>query len=345
MKKLLLAAAAFGLVALSSADAATAKKPAAKPAPKAAKPAPQPAVISSVQLKGDQAQFDQEYSLGKEEPVNVIVRSAEYSISRVVNGTQVYYPAANEKLLVLRLTLRNPLPHERLMRWDSLKFTAIDAANTNHDGDQVIIRDGQGLEMMVKPAQKVDVFTVIKIPAKGEIPKVMIKSSDDLVLRYDMKGKIKKLEAPFADSSDPSGTTALAVVPSKLGVACDLGEYDFQLDSFEYTTEPPKETELGEGKHYLLVRGVLKNACPTEKFTRYDGFEPTVTTADGDDIAFEKLMELGGRHEWVDLTMKPGQEIKVRIYFEMGNDVKPKTFTMKMPDNSRAYAWDVSGVK
>jgi hypothetical protein len=302
--------------------------------------------MSSKQLNGDQAKFEEEYTLGKEVPINVVVHSVEYSVSRVINGEQIEFPAANEKLLLVRMTLRNPQPTETIIRYDTFQYTAVDSNNTNHDCEQVVICDGKPLNMSVKPAQKVDAFAVIKIPAKGSIPKLIIKSTDNLVLRYDLTGgKIKQLPAAFADPSDTSGSTALAVVPAKLGTYYDLGIYDFLLEKFAYTTEPPKETELGEGNHYLVLYGSLKNGYPAQQFTRYDSFAPTITTTDGDDIAYENLMELAGRHEWVDLEMKPGQELKIRLYFEMGKDVTPKTFTMKGTEDPRAFAWDLSDLK
>ncbi len=330
--------------AFGAAKKPVAKKPVAKSAVKPApKPAPRPAIISSTQLKGDQAKFEQEYSLGKDSPINIVVHSAEYSVARVVTSGEMDFPMANEKYLIVKMTLRNPQPSELFIRYDSLKITAITADSVNFDCQNWVLTGGNSLSMTVKPAQKIEAVAYIKVPANENIPKLMFKSSDDLVLRYDLRDKIKPLVAPFADSSDPKGATALATVPGQLGAYCDLGEWDFKLDSAAYTTEPPKETSLNdENNHYLVISGSFKNGGPAEYYFRYDSVAPTVTTADGDDIESRGMMELASRHEWVALNMKKNQEIKVRIYFEMSKDVTPKVFTMKMQDGTRAFSWDLS---
>jgi hypothetical protein len=133
--------------------------------------------------------------------------------------TSVYAPSAEEKLLVLRYTIHNPNKTERRYYWSTVGFTAVDAMNQNREFVQNAgsRETGEALNVNLKPAQKVEAYTVIKVPAKGVVPKLIVKPESGGVIRYDLRGVAKPLTAPFADPADKTGATALKEIPGQNG--------------------------------------------------------------------------------------------------------------------------------
>lgn len=325
---------------------AMAAKPAtkSKPNPKQ-KPTTNHATKGTTQLNGMYAQIGSTYTLGKASPINITLKSAEFTVAQVVIGDQVYFPSAEEKLLVLHYTLHNPLAEEQLARYDTFSATAVDSKNENHEYTQDFGVEATklALSMNLKPAQKVDGYALIKVPAKGEIPKLILASSDNLVLRYDLRGKVKPLAAPFADPSDATGASALSTAPAKVGESYPLSNFDFALNGTSFSDKALPDSEPAEGNRYLVVSVTAKNVAPTEQLVRYDTFRAVVKDTDDADIESGDVL-LASRNAPASTELKPGQEMKVRIFFEVPKDLSFKTLSISEMD-SHVLEYDMSAVK
>ena len=151
--------------------------------------------------------------IGEQSPLDFTLRSAEYSTGRVVIGNAVYFPAASEKLLILHATVHSPQQQEQRHSWADVKFTSVDAQDRNHDFVQTVAREGtsEPLEVKLRPAQKVEVMTVIRVPAAGPVSKLSVQhSGDGRVLGHDLRGEVEKLSAASADPGEASGEEAKA---------------------------------------------------------------------------------------------------------------------------------------
>lgn len=329
---------------------APAKTPAKAPAKAPAKPAATPQtphyVQGTTQLKGEYAEFGKAYTLGKENPMNVTLKSAEYTCDTVVIGDHFYYPAANEKLLLIRYQLHNPQPRECPVHWEFFKITAVDNTNTNRDYIHDVGTESSKitLNLELKPAQKMDVYTVINVPAKGEVPKLMFKSTDDLVLRYDLKGKVKGLEAPFADPKDATRATALSKVPAKMNTYYPLGEFALRLDKLEYSKAKMGDYELEEGCRFLVLNCSVKNVTTESKPLHWETFNVELYDADGNEIEWVHDMFQNTRATSVNVDLKPDQEYKCRYFFSVPEDQQPESFSVTMQE-SRTYVFDVTSAK
>jgi len=316
---------------------------AAKPAQK--KPAPK---SGTVQLAGDNGVFGTVYSLGKSNTLYFRLKSAEFTVDQVVVGDRIYVPQANEKLLVLHFSVQNPQKAEQLARWDSLSFTAVDAMNTNHEGNELWgdERNHSEVNMMLKPAQTVDAYTCFRVPAKGIIPKLMILPpvESDGILRYDLtnsKNKVSPLKAPFADPSDSSGYTALETVQGSMNVMYPYNNFAISVEKFEYTTNKmDKEEAPEEGTRYLVVTLLTKNAAPDNNLLRWDTITPVLTSTDGEELEYNNML-LATANRPMAKEVKNGEENRVRIYFTVPKDVTPKILTIKEGDDYRSYAFKV----
>lgn len=90
--------------------------------------------FGTAQLPGDDGVIGQVYKLRTGNPLYFRLNSVEYTVSQLRFGNGIVIPQSNEKLLVLHFSVQNPQNTESLVRFDSLKFTAVDAMNVNHDG-------------------------------------------------------------------------------------------------------------------------------------------------------------------------------------------------------------------
>jgi hypothetical protein len=338
------AAMLVALLCLTTAVMAAKPKPKPKPAPK-----PNPtnrATLGTTQLKGEYAEIGSTYTLGKGSPINVTLKSVEFTLNQVVIGDQIFFPKAEEKLLVVHYNLHNPQAGETLARYDYFSVTVVDSKNENHEYIQNagVEATKNFMEIALKPGQKVDAYLIVPVPAKGEIPKMIFKSSDNLVLRYDLKGKVKPLVAPYADPADPSGASALANTPAKFGTSYPLGEFNFNLEGTSLSEDAIAGWELAEGNRYLALNATVKNASPVKQFLRGDAFAISLKDVDGSEVTYNGDMLLASRDKPVETDVSPGQELKVRILFQVPKDVGLKTLAISRSEG-HPLEYDMSGVK
>lgn len=342
-----LCALALLLFCGNTAVSVTAAKKPARPPVKAAAAKPKPTAQPTAQLPGDNGVFGTVYTIRKGYPLYFRLKSAEFTTEQVKIGEGLYAPNASEKLLVIHFTIQNPSKSEQFISGDSLKFTAVDAMNVNHEyvgfwGDE---KNKSAVDMSFKPTQTLDIYSVIKVPAKGIIPKLMIlppDENDGPILRYDLKNpknKVTPLSKPAADPSDPSGYTALETVPGELNVSYPFENYDMKVLKFETVANQLGEYELEEGESFFAATIWIKCEAFQDQYLRWDTISPMLLSSDEEEI-FSVEMMLATANRPVDRNMKPGDEITVRIIFKVPQDVTPKTLVIQ-ENESRSYSFEV----
>ncbi|MHB9037283.1 MAG: hypothetical protein ACYC64_11510 [Armatimonadota bacterium] len=343
-----LATAVVASVALSGAHAA-------KNAPKKVKSTSLPHYVKGTsQLAGAEAKFGETWTLGKTNPWNVTLNSAEYSVDHLVIGDRTYTPGANEKMLVLRYTIHNPQSREALMRFDTFKITAVDSNNTNWESIGSIGSETskERVQVRMKPAQKMDVYTAIMVPSVGPIPKVIFKAGDQTVLRYypddstkPDQMKVKPLTAPFADSADASGRTAASNVTAAKDTYYPLEFFDLKLDSCQFTDETLLNKAPGKNNRFLVAKFTTRNAISRPNLLRYDTFAWKLVDQDGINLAYGRNLMAATRNVALEgVRPEPGAEVVFRIFFTVPNDANPQKLTV-FQGKSRSYTFDVTDVK
>ncbi|GGO30406.1 hypothetical protein [Deinococcus humi] len=309
-------------------------------------------VQGTTQLAGDVGVIGKTFTLGKgSDAINFTLTGAEFSASRVTIGEDVYIPKADEKLLILRYTVHNPQKEDLRYFYRTLQFTVVDAKDVNHANENYVGRDGttDRLDITLKPAQKVGAYAVIAVPAAGPVPKLIVNVEDDKqVLRYDLRGKVKALPAPFADPSDAAKVTALEAVPMKAGVYGPLGYFDLKLDSVAVSTSPINGRELENGERNLVAvftarNGVAKTAEVRSIFSRTFSFK--LRDTDGEVTEYDDSPLKVSRDESTSGSLKPGEEARFRVYFKLPANVKGQSISVVEEEESRALIFDVSGAK
>ena len=299
-----------------------------------------------VPMAGVEGKIGQTYTLGTDNPINFTLNSAEYTLERVNIDTSSYAPNADEKLLLLRYTVHNPNKTERNYYWSTLTFTAVDAMNQNREFEQNVgsHETGEALNVNLKPAQKVEAYTVIKVPAKGVVPKLIVKPESGGVIRYDLRGVAKPLTAPFADPADKTGATALKEIPGQNGQYYPLQNFDIKVLETGYA-DALGETVPEEGQKFFVATISMRNGTKEEQRFYWATFKPTLTDGDGEAAEWPQSLFRATRNEQAEGTLKPGQEYKARMYFPLPKDVAAKTLTLAEGEESHIYTFDVSATK
>ncbi len=305
----------------------------------------------TTQLAGGAGEVGKTYTIGVRDPLNFTLRSAEYSVVRQTLQDTII-PTAKQKLLILRYTVQNPRKSEVNLFYGSFSMTVIDSKDVSIDLNTYISRDGENakLDIQLKPAQKIDVYRAVLVPANVKIPKLIVQSgsgSDGPVVRYDLSGKVKPLTAPFADPGDSSGATALEVVPGVSGTYFPAGGFDVKLESTVFSADKMNAQSPSEGKRFLIANIGVRSGWVNLENNLYAGtFNFELTDAEGSRQTFNAYLVKPSRDEKFATTLKPGEEAKFRVYFELPKDLAAKTLSVQESSGpSRTYQFDVSNTK
>ena len=332
------------VIALATGSACAAKKKVTKPS----KPTTHHETVGTEQLKGEYGEIGHTYTLGKSSPWNICLKSAEYSVDTLPVGDRIYYPNADQKLLVLHFKVHNPQKTEALMRYDTFSITAVDSHNNNWESVDDVGAEAtkNRVDVEMKPAQKLDFYTAILVPAAGDIPKIIVKGSDELVIRYNLIGKVKGLSAPYADSNDKASASALKTVPSSVGAYFPTGQLAVKIDEMGYSNEKFDEDEdegegTGDDSRCYVIKLTAKNLDKSKVLMRYDTLIVNLKDSDGSDIDWNGRMLKASSNKDLDTEIDPGQEVKFRYYFKIDSGVEPKNLLLSASDDGRVYCYSV----
>ncbi|BCM93379.1 hypothetical protein IAD21_05270 [Abditibacteriota bacterium] len=306
-------------------------------------------VLGTEQLQGYEGAFGETFTLGKDTPINFTMKSAEYTVGRANIGDAAHWPKGDEKLLVLHFSIQNPLKKPLNFSAGYLIFKAIDANGVTRDYVGDIAREvtGESLRIALNPGQKVEAYTAIRVAAYGEVPKLIVQNWYERqapIVRYDLRGKVTKLTAPFGDASDASGATAPRLVPAKAGGFYPVTDlFDARLDAVAYTTDPINSAVVSKGKRYCTAIFTLKNKGLKASRISYSYFRADLKDADGEKTDYNTSMLKASRDEEANAELQPGEEARVRFYWSLPEKVEAKTILMQYgyDRQSRTYAFEV----
>ena len=88
-----------------------------------------------------------------------------------------------------------------------------------------------------------------------------------------------------------------------------------------------------------LATLLIENATPTNTFVRYDSLLPELMGPDGQAFQYNDMLAGSGVQPFA-REIKPGEQVRVRLYFTVPNDATPKTLTLKQSDG-RAYEYQL----
>lgn len=343
---------ALSTLMLSSALSAVSAppKPAQKPKPKPKTNAAQLASKGTSQLPGAWCDFGKSYTLGKKDGINFCLKSAEYRVQRVKTGDGFTVTNAGRKLLVLHGFVHNCLPRELWISSGTLKFTAVDADSQNTDLTAICIEStGKNLDQTMKPAQKIECYIVLDVTGKGEIPKLMVANNGEPeapIARYDLKGKVGKVEELYLDPADKTGATALDEVSCKLGGTYELVDLNIKVDGAVIRDSAIADWTLDEGNVFAVFSFETTNLSDQTRYIGGSNAMYTIRLVDADGVSYEETIRAiaASSDREVDLEVGAAKTVKYRTVFTVPKGVQLKSLTLKVND-SRVLNFDVSSLK
>lgn len=338
---------AFLVLAAGAAAPAT-KKAQGSNVKRSLRPAPHKlGAIGTAQLPGEWCEFGKAYTLGnraQKNAMNVTLTGAEYTIGHVDVGKRSFWPMEGEKLLVIHYLLHNPLPLEQKVQHNTITWTAVDGSgkdkNQEYLGVGVDDANKAELDQSLKPAQKIKVFAVIRVDAYSPVTKLMAARYEvpAPVARYDLKGKIKPLEAPYADPADPTGATVAKKVPGVIGTAYMTGNFLTKVEKIEFADPPilgtgPGAEGFDKGDAYVLVTLACTYLTDEGRGGAGGSQAPTSNMKLVDDGGVSYKPRYNAIHPTANKTFEPqidrGDTGKYRVLFEVPKGTQLKTLTLK----------------
>ena len=200
----------------------------------------------------------------------------------------------------------------------------------------------QRVNMELMPSQELEMYTVLTVPAKGEIPNLLIRSrvdSDGPDLPFDLRGKVTALPAPFADPADSTGATARERVPAQFGTAYPCKRFCVTVEKVESVSTALDAREPERGSRFLVFSLLMRNQIPVENLLRDDTIRPELTSTEREVLPYRGML-LATTNRHVDQPIGPGEEMRVRIYFTVPEGSKPETLAIT-EGTSRTYGFPV----
>lgn len=309
---------------------------------------PSTTVQGTNQLAGGDAKLNQTVTLypGTSEAMNFTLKSAEYAVGHWLTADKNdFLPKAGEKLLILHATIQNPQKGDHAFRGDHVAMTGVDSKNTEVKPEWSCYDEKTHavVEMTFKPAQKLDVIYLMKLDATVSLPKLIVNTSNNKVWRYDLRGQIKGLAAPYADPASKDSSVALDTIAAKPGTYYN-SLFDVRLDKVEYVTQPMLDREVPEAGRLMLVTVTYRNPLPTPQLLQGWTLKPKVF--DQDDMEAQNGTNgfLAGRDQEVDGNIAPGKEITLRYVVPVTQGTEPKRLELAF-DGGRTFSYDISTIK
>ena len=326
-----------------SMNAAIRKKPVAKKTVAKKTLSTHHETTGTEQLKGEYGLIGHTYTLGKTNPWNISLKSAEYSVGIVRRGDQAICPNREQKLLLLHLMVHNPQKSLALMRFDTIHITAVDANDKNWESAGSLNNEStsENVSQQFKPAQKMDIYTVVVVPANGEIPKLILTAGDKTVIRYDMRGQVKPLPEPIADPNDKTGATALANVQARLGDFYPASMYNVSVEKLGISDGPIDGKSAGPGGRFIVANINVKYLDTFGSVLRFDTFMITGLDTDGLPIRGGNDLLAPSSDNHVSIHIDPGQEVKFRAYVKVNKGVTPKSLVITGNNNGRSFTYNI----
>ncbi len=292
-----------------------------------------PPTKGTTQMAGQNAKLNTAYTLGKTDPINITLTAVRYIVSREIIGQGVLAPSKDEKLLVIDFVAHNPNPKTISFSGAMVKFTGVDQESVNrvNNGTFTRAKTGEVFYAELKPAQKVELRTVIVVPANGTVPKLILehRSGGD-VLRYDIKSSLLPIPIIFADPKDETGMTVADTWNCPADTYFPMPQIDIKYVPGTVVQHGKRfgPNTVGDGKTFSSAKFMLKGQSPSPAFLRFDA---EFIDENGEKYPVTKLAQVS-TEDHVSRRLELGEEYAVRFVAVTPDNVKLKT--LKVIDTS-----------
>jgi hypothetical protein len=316
-----------------------------KPKTNPPKPSQTAPTLGTVQLPGDNGKVGVTYQLGAKG------RELHFTLDSATVGMNFSAPedslvaGENQRILILNFTVQNPQKEEIGLSATTFGFTAVspDDENFKFSGYVLGLPKKGKISQSLKPAQKVKCVVAFPIYATGPVTKVMVSKGDATpILRYDLTGKLVKMESAFSkDGIDLDQTTKFPMLAK--GETLDMGEFGVTYNGWEFTTEKIKGYSPSKGYKYLVIKTSYKNLVAKDSFLSFAYFDWTVSDAAGQKLPWNKDILFDGTDTPIYQKLVFGEdEIKGRVYYQVPETMNSFAATLTHVASKRKVKLDTN---
>lgn len=310
-----------------------------------------PVVLGTKQLPGEFGKFGTTYTIGKAEPLNFTLLSAEYRADRFIGSASTeeshsFVPGKGQKLLVIKYSVQNPNPRDTRLWYASFDITAVspDSQNSRIINLPWIGSNKKYQDVQLKPAQKVILTAAMYVAGEGETPKLIVQRTQDAgaaVVRYDLRGKVAKMAAPYSED----GITSLDSVKIPLDTYFPWHGADLKVVGAEKVAEPIRDFSTPATMSQYALKLGFKGITPSPGRIWYGQFKLLVKTSDGDLIeqnTYGRLLRMSSADRF-EMVAPTGEEVNARLIFDLPNNAKPYQvkLSLEMDGPHRTYSVDL----
>jgi hypothetical protein len=312
-------------------------------------PSTAPSVQGTAQQNGGDGVLGQTYTLckGTDSAINYSITKLEYSIGNYLydGGDKDDLLGSDKKALIISATVQNPINAEQYVSGSKIRFSGVDSKNQNVEGDSYWYEQGtmRGISINLRPGQKVNIYTRIVMDSDVSLPKLIVDDCNNAVWRYDLRGKVTPIPAPFADPNVPDGSSALNFFAAQYGVYYP-GRTNFKLDRVEYSTAPWFDGSTApEGGRWMILYFTVKNTTKAP-IAIYGVGGLSFLDQDGISSRISDWSYFASRDSAFSLELQPNQELALRALIEVEKGIQPKKLRFAW-HNSRTAEIDISNIK
>ena len=248
------------------------------------------------------------------------VTSLEYRVAPLSIGDTTYAPKADEKLLVVHFVLQNAETTAYTVGWNALTMNAIDANEATCKGVSAMgaEADGKSVNIELKPAQKIEVYRIIRVAAAGPAKKLIIFRDQPPVVRYDLLEKCKPTPLPkeLADPADATGSTPAQPLTAKIGQKMPLGEFGLTVDSWQAGAATFDGKAPKAGRQWVYVTATATNLTTIEERFQSSTVKPRLISGEDQIKAKTLLVATESDQVLAGPMVQPGASRTFRYVFD-----------------------------
>lgn len=287
----------------------------------------------AVQLPGDNGKVGVPYSLGpKGQEFVFTLEKAEFA-HRAFFQDNAMWAGENQRVLILWFAVQNPGKADRFFNGLVFKLTVVSPDDKNYVGNGGLYYGDtlQGVNVQIKPAQKIHVFAPILIHPRGVVNKLIVQPQAGPVLRYDLRATTKWVPDAFAGDN---GVDILEVGKAKVGVPFGVGWFDFTIEKIEENTAESGGIKPEEGKRLIIATLTVKNVSKFKPAFAENFLPAKMMDENGEEIHYHGMRKMSSDESPAHQNYDPGQQMRCRLVFEAPSAVKP--VSLKLTDAASA---------
>ncbi len=251
--------------------------------------------------------------------------------TRVAHSVGTAVAPKEKKYLLLNYTIQNPGKTDLGFDWASIRFTVVSEDNANHKNAEIVLNPEKmtSLNLELKPLQKVPALAFIEVPATDPIPKLIVQGPTGPVLRFDLKGKVKKFTGLFAA---PDSVTVLDEDKAAVGAKVGLGRFDFVVEKVDETTDALGELMPPEDGKLIAITVAYTNPTKLDVDLDWGSYELKLTDSNDEPIEYRNILLRAVGNTNLSDTVKPGASVRGRLIFSGPKAAKVSSLSLGLPE-------------